>query len=56
MRRLRHDLMAPMSFEDRSAKLQKKTADLLGQDRGEMLWKAAQGEDLRALCDQLVMS
>ncbi|UWR13702.1 MmgE/PrpD family protein [Sulfitobacter sp. M368] len=56
MRRLRHDLMAPMSFEDRSAKLQRKSADLLGQDRGASLWAAAQGDDLRALSDQLVMS
>jgi 2-methylcitrate dehydratase PrpD len=56
MRRLRHDLMAPMTLEDRTAKLHLKTASLLGQERGDALWQAAQGDDLSALSDQLVIS
>lgn len=56
MRRLRHDLSAPMPLETRAAKLQDKAVSLLGEDHAEALWLAAQGDDLRALTDQLVRS
>ncbi|APE43314.1 2-methylcitrate dehydratase [Sulfitobacter alexandrii] len=56
MRRLKHDLSAPLSLETRAAKLQDKAVALLGEDRAEALWQAAQGDDLRALMDQLVRS
>lgn len=56
MRRLRHDLMAPMTAELRAQKLKTKASTLLGQDRAATLWEAAQGECLRDLSAQLVMS
>lgn len=54
--RLRHDLMTPMSLETRAQKLRGKGAALLGAERAETLWGAAQGQTLRGLLDQLVMS
>ena len=56
MRRLRHDLMAPMEMEVRAAKLRRKAEALLDRERAAALWEAAQGNDLRSLTDQLVMS
>lgn len=56
MRRLKHDLSAPMPLEVRAAKLQDKAVALLGEDHAEALWLAAQGDDLDALMDQLVRS
>ncbi|MDD9721667.1 MmgE/PrpD family protein [Sulfitobacter sp. PR48] len=56
MRRLKHDLSAPMPLEVRAAKLQDKAVALLGEDHAEALWLAAQGDDLDAFMDQLVRS
>ncbi len=56
MRRLKHDLSAPLPLEVRAAKLQDKAVALLGEDHAEALWLAAQGDDLDALMDQLVRS
>ncbi|MFK7835633.1 MAG: MmgE/PrpD family protein [Sulfitobacter sp.] len=53
---LSHDLMAPMTLDTRAAKLRKKTSALLSAPRADTLWKAAQGDTLRDLTDQLVMS
>ena len=49
VRRLRHDLMAPMSLEMRSGKLRTKVMALLGEDAAERLWQAAIGADLDEL-------
>jgi len=49
VRRLRHDLMAPMSLEMRSGKLRTKVMALLGEDAAERLWQAAIGTDLDEL-------
>ena len=56
MRRLRHDLLAPMEIDTRRDKLKRKAASLLGQPHADALWGAAQGIALRDLTDQLVMS
>ena len=56
LRRLRHDLMAPMALEVRAEKLGAKAVSLLGDARADALWAAAQGNSLRGLMDQLVMS
>lgn len=56
MRRLRHDLLAPMQIDARTAKLQHKAASLIGQPHADALWNAAQGTALRDLTDQLVIS
>jgi 2-methylcitrate dehydratase PrpD len=53
MRRFRHDLMTPMSAEQRAEKLKRKGAALVGVDRANVLWDAAQGESLRDLTDQM---
>ena len=49
VRRLRHDLMAPMSLEMRSGKLRTKVTALLGEEAAERLWQAAIGADLDEL-------
>ncbi|MGC1505734.1 MAG: MmgE/PrpD family protein [Sulfitobacter sp.] len=54
--RLRHDLMTPMTLERRAQNLRGKAAALLGATHAEALWDAAQGQSLRDLLDQLVMS
>lgn len=56
LRRLRHDLMAPMSLVERAEKLGTKGVALLGDTRADVLWQAAQGDTLRDLTDQLLMS
>lgn len=56
MRRLRHDLLEPMSYVTRAEKLRAKAAALTGEEHAMTLWKAAQGSDLRGFIDQLVMS
>ena len=56
LRRFKHDLMTPMPLETRAAKLQAKACALIGETQAETLWQAAQGESLRGLTDQLVMS
>jgi 2-methylcitrate dehydratase PrpD len=49
VRRLRHDLLAPMSLEERSAKLRVKAAALLGNAQAEPLWTAVTGSELDAV-------
>lgn len=49
VRRLRHDLMTPMTLEARSEKLRTKVQALLGQTRADALWNAAVGNDLDAV-------
>ncbi|WP_370401487.1 MmgE/PrpD family protein [Sulfitobacter sp. JB4-11] len=49
MRRFRHDLMAPMTLDARSAKLRSKASALVGQAQADALWQATQGDDLAAL-------
>lgn len=56
LRRLRHDLAEPMSLEKRAERLGAKAISLLGDTHADALWQAAQGESLRGLTDQLVMS
>jgi len=51
VRRLRHDLMAPMTLELRSGKLRTKVVALLGEDTEERLWQAAIGLELDALTE-----
>ncbi len=51
VRRLRHDLMTPMTLEARSEKLRAKVRALLGDARAETLWQAAIGTDLDAVTD-----
>ena len=54
--RLRHDISGPLNVEERAARLQEKACALIGEAQAEALWQATQGEDLRAVGDQLVMS
>lgn len=56
LRRFKHDLMTPMRLETRAAKLQAKACALIGETQAEALWQAAQGDSLRVLTDQLVIS
>ena len=49
VRRLRHDLLAPMTLEARSIKLRMKINALLGAPRGDALWQATTGSDLEAV-------
>lgn len=49
MRRFRHDLMAPMTLDARSAKLRSKASALVGQAQADALWQATQGDDFAAL-------
>ena len=49
VRRLRHDLMAPMSLEERSEKLRMKVVALLGDGPADQLWQAVIGADLDAV-------
>ncbi len=51
VRRLRHDLMTPMTLEARSEKLRAKVRALLGDARAETLWQSAIGTDLDAVTD-----
>ncbi|MEH6832588.1 MAG: MmgE/PrpD family protein [Sulfitobacter sp.] len=51
VRRLRHDLMTPITLDARSAKLRSKVNALLGEGRAEALWQAAIGTDLDAVTD-----
>ena len=51
VRRLRHDLMAPMTLEARSDKLRTKVRALLGDARAAALWQAAIGTDLDAVTE-----
>ncbi|MEP5731868.1 MAG: MmgE/PrpD family protein [Sulfitobacter sp.] len=53
---LTHDLMTPISLEERAAKLRRKASALMSPARADALWLAAQGNALRDLTDQLVMS
>ncbi|MEW9920789.1 MmgE/PrpD family protein [Marimonas sp. MJW-29] len=56
MRRLKHDLMAPMTLDVRAQKLRHKANALLSEERAQALWEAAQGASLRGFTTQLVMS
>ena len=56
MRRLKHDLMAPMELSVRAGKLREKARALLEEDHAARLWKAAQDSSLRDFTAQLVMS
>ena len=47
--RLRHDLMAPMTLEERSVKLRTKVDALRGEPASETLWQAVIGSDLDAV-------
>ncbi|KMW57368.1 MmgE/PrpD family protein [Candidatus Rhodobacter oscarellae] len=49
-----HDLAAPMTLQDRAAKLRRKSAALLGEARADALWQATQSDDLSALLAQIV--
>lgn len=49
VRRLRHDLLSPITLEARSEKLRAKVGALLGEARAETLWQAAIGSDLDAV-------
>ncbi len=49
VRRLRHDLLAPISLEQRSEKLRKKAIALLGHEPAEQLWNAVIGAELDAV-------
>ncbi|MEQ6203859.1 MmgE/PrpD family protein [Sulfitobacter sp. HNIBRBA2951] len=49
VRRMRHDLLAPMTLEARSDKLRGKVRALLGEDREEALWHAVIGPELDAV-------
>lgn len=49
VRRLRHDLRAPMTLEARSEKLRLKVRALLGETREEVLWHAVIGPELDAV-------
>ena len=49
VRRLRHDLMAPITLELRATRLRSKVQALLGETRMEPLWQAAIGDDLDAV-------
>jgi 2-methylcitrate dehydratase PrpD len=49
VRRLRHDLLAPISLEERSKKLRAKVDVLLGDARGQTLWQAVIGTELDAV-------
>ena len=51
VRRLRHDLMTPMTLESRSEKLRTKAKALLGEERSEPLWAAVIGNDLDAVTE-----
>ncbi|MEH6644969.1 MmgE/PrpD family protein [Sulfitobacter sp.] len=51
VRRLRHDLMAPISLEERSVKLRAKVDALLGEARSDTLWQAVIGTELDAVTD-----
>ncbi len=46
VRRLRHDLAAPMTLEVRSEKLRGKVQALIGDVHAETLWQAVTGKDL----------
>ena len=56
LRRLRHDLLEAMPLDVRAEKLGTKAVALIGDDRADALWQAAQGSSLRDLMDQLVIS
>jgi 2-methylcitrate dehydratase PrpD len=49
VRRLRHDLTAPMTLEARSEKLRTKVQALIGDAQAEILWQAVIGNDLDAV-------
>lgn len=51
VRRLRHDLMTPITLEARSEKLRIKVQALLGEARDDALWQAAIGSDLDAVTE-----
>lgn len=53
IRRLRHDLLAPMPQDVRAEKLRVKAAGLLGDAQADVLWTATQGASLNAFTDQL---
>ncbi|KIN60963.1 MmgE/PrpD family protein [Sulfitobacter noctilucae] len=56
VRHLRHDLMTPMTLDQRANKLRSKAQALLGDAPSQALWQAAQERDLQAFTDQLVIS
>ncbi|MGB3246245.1 MAG: MmgE/PrpD family protein [Sulfitobacter sp.] len=56
LRRLRHDLLGPMTLETRAAKLGAKAVSLVGDVHADALWQAIQGDNLSGLMDQLVIS
>lgn len=49
VRRLRHDLLVPLTLEARSTKLRVKVRALLGAEASEALWQATTGADLDAV-------
>jgi 2-methylcitrate dehydratase PrpD len=51
VRRLRHDLLTPITLESRSEKLRAKVQALLGEEQADRLWQAAIGSDLDAVTD-----
>ncbi|MBB3994516.1 2-methylcitrate dehydratase PrpD [Sulfitobacter undariae] len=51
VRRLRHDLLEPMSLETRSEKLRVKVQALLGDSASDALWQAVIGNDLDAVTE-----
>jgi 2-methylcitrate dehydratase PrpD len=51
VRRLRHDLAAPMTLDTRSAKLRMKVSALLGTRSEAALWQAATGSELDAVAE-----
>lgn len=53
LRRFRHDLLAPMALSDRAEKLGAKGVALLGDEKADALWQAAQGDRLADFTDLL---
>ncbi len=51
--KLQHDLDAPITMEQRAAKLRHKTASLVGEDFAQALWQAAHAETLGPLLREL---
>ena len=52
VRRLRHDLMTPITLEERSEKLRAKVNALLGDARAQALWQSVIGADLDAVTER----
>ncbi len=56
VRRVRHDLLAPMPFDTRAEKVRAKAEGLLGEGRAAALWQAVHADTLADFTDQLAMS